>query len=198
TGRKRRAILARPRPLARPAVTLSRADCGALDRVDPLAAAREQFALPAGVIYLDGHSLRALPRATALSVARVGEREWGEGLIQSWNAAGWIDAPARVGDKIARLIGARAGEVIVADSTSVNLFKVLAAALDLARDRRVIVSEAENFPTDLYMMEGLVALQGGRHALRAGDREGLEAVGGGGAPGPGPPPPNSPPAARPR
>jgi len=147
-------------------VTLSRADLAMLDRADPLAAVREKFVLPRGVVYLDGNSLGPLPKATAASVGRVVEREWGEGLIRSWNAAGWIDAPARVGDKIARLIGARPGEVIVADSTSVNLFKVLASALDLARGRRVIVSEVENFPTDLYMMEGLIALLGSRHALR--------------------------------
>jgi len=148
-------------------VTLSRADLAALDGADPLAAARGKFAMPPGIIYLDGNSLGPLPKATAASVVRVVEREWGEGLIRSWNAAGWIDAPSRVGDKIARLIGAHPGEVVVADSTSVNLFKVLASALDLVRGRRVIVSEAENFPTDLYMMEGLVALLGGRHVLRA-------------------------------
>src|SRR6185503_17269114 len=137
-----------------------------LDRADPLAAVREKFVLPRGVVYLDGNSLGPLPKATTAAVVHVVEREWGEGLIRSWNAAGWIDAPAKIGDKIARLIGARPGEVIVADSTSVNLFKVLASALDLAQGRRVVVSEAENFPTDLYMMEGLIALLGGRHVLR--------------------------------
>ena len=157
-------------------MTLSRADLAALDGADPLAAVREQFVLPPGVVYLDGNSLGPLPKATAAAVARVVEREWGEGLIRSWNAAGWIDAPAKVGDKIARLIGARPGEVIVADSTSVNLFKVLASALDLAQGRRVIVSEAENFPTDLYMMEGLIALLGGRHALRVVPAEGIGAA----------------------
>jgi kynureninase len=88
-------------------VTLSRADLAALDGADPLAAVREQFVLPPGVVYLDGNSLGPLPKATAAAVAHVVEREWGEGLIRSWNAAGWIDAPAKVGDKIARLIGAR-------------------------------------------------------------------------------------------
>ena len=157
-------------------MTLSRADLVALDEADPLAAVREKFVLPPGVVYLDGNSLGPLPKATAAAVAQVVEREWGEGLIRSWNAAGWIDAPAKVGDKIARLIGARPGEVIVADSTSVNLFKVLASALDLAQGRRVIVSEAENFPTDLYMMEGLIALLGGRHARRVVPAGGIGAA----------------------
>ena len=137
---------------------------------------RELFVLPPGVVYLDGNSLGPLPKATAAAVAHVVEREWGEGLIRSWNAAGWIDAPAKVGDKIARLIGAGPGEVIVADSTSVNLFKVLASALDLAPGRRVIVSEAENFPTDLYMMEGLIELLGGRHERRVVPAESIRAA----------------------
>jgi len=130
----------------------------ALDRIDPLAPLRDKFLLPSGVIYLDGNSLGALPRSTAARVSRVIEKEWGEGLITSWNHHDWIGMPERVGDKIARLIGAAAGEVAVAESTSINLFKVLAAALKMRPGRRVIVSETENFPTDLYMAEGLVQL----------------------------------------
>jgi kynureninase len=121
---------------------------------------RERFVLPDGVVYLDGNSLGALPRATPARVAAVVEREWGAGLIRSWNDAGWIGLPRRVGDKIARLIGARAGEVIVADSTSVNLFKLLAGALALNPGRRVILTEDDNFPTDLYVAEGVAALLG--------------------------------------
>ena len=147
-------------------MSVSRGDLEKLDAADPLAAAREAFVLSPAVIYLDGNSLGPLPRAAAARVAHVVEREWGEGLIRSWNAAGWIDAPARVGDKIARVIGAGPGEVLVCDSTSINLFKALASALDLAGGRRTIVSERENFPTDLYMMQGLVGLLGGRAALR--------------------------------
>ena len=106
-------------------------------RDDPLAALRELIRLlPAGVIYLDGNSLGALPRDSAARVQRVVEDEWGRGLIRSWNTAGWIDLPQRVGDKIARLVGAGAGELVVADATSVNLFKALSVALDLARRRR--------------------------------------------------------------
>ena len=140
----------------------TRQDCLALDARDPLATLRDQFLLPAGKIYLDGNSLGVLPRATAQRVAQVVEQEWGEQLIESWNTAGWIDLPQRIGDKIARLVGAGAGELVVADSTSVNLFKVLSAALSIAntdtpepRTRRVILSERGNFPTDLYIAEGL-------------------------------------------
>lgn len=137
-----------------------------LDQDDPLAHFRAQFHLPAGVIYLDGNSLGPLPKATAGRLAAVIEQEWGTGLIRSWNSAGWIDLPRRIGDKIARLIGAAPGEVIVADSTSLNLFKVLAAALKLNPGRRVLLSEPENFPTDLYMAQGLIELLGQEHELR--------------------------------
>jgi kynureninase len=145
---------------------LTRARCLALDAADPLAALREAFALPEGVLYLDGNSLGALPRATPERLAGLVEREWGHDLITSWNKHGWIDLPQRVGDKIARLIGAGPSEVVVADSTSINLFKVLAAALSLNPGRGVILSERENFPTDLYMAQGLIGLLGGRHRLR--------------------------------
>jgi len=145
---------------------LSREHLAALDAADPLAAFRDAFYLPDGIIYLDGNSLGALPRTTPDRVAEVVQREWGEGLIRSWNAAGWIDLPRRIGDKIARLIGAAPGEVVVADSTSVNLFKALAAAVKLNPTRRVIVSERENFPTDLYMAQGLTAFLDAGHELR--------------------------------
>jgi kynureninase len=127
----------------------SRAQCLALDAQDPLAALRDAFALPAGVIYLDGNSLGALPKATAARVSELIKRQWGEDLVTSWNKHGWIDLPRRIGDKIARLVGAGPGEVVVAESTSINLFKVLAAALRLNPGRRIILSEQENFPTDL-------------------------------------------------
>ncbi|MCW3473432.1 kynureninase [Limobrevibacterium gyesilva] len=148
---------------------ITRAHLEALDRADPLAPFRALFTLPDGVVYLDGNSLGALPRATPARVAEVVAREWGEGLIRSWNDAGWIEAPARIGAKIGRLIGAPAGTVTVADSTSVNLFKLLGAALDQRPDRRVILSERSNFPTDLYIAEGLAALLGRGHTLRLVD-----------------------------
>ncbi|PPE65470.1 kynureninase [Caldimonas caldifontis] len=137
----------------------TRQDCLALDAADPLAPLREHFDLPDDLIYLDGNSLGVLPRATPARVQQVVREEWGRDLIQSWNTAGWIDLPQRVGDKIARLIGAGAGEAVAADSTSVNLYKVLMAASHIARQdqpaRRVIVSERSNFPTDLYIAESL-------------------------------------------
>jgi kynureninase len=145
---------------------LTREDCRALDAADPLAEKRNAFALREDVIYLDGNSLGALPSATPARIAAVIEREWGSDLITSWNKHGWIDLPRRVGDKIARLIGAAPGEVMVADSTSINLFKALAAALALNPGRRVILSERDNFPTDLYIAQGLVELLGRQHELR--------------------------------
>jgi kynureninase len=142
----------------------NRQDCLALDAQDPLAPLREQFALPSGKIYLDGNSLGVMPRSAPARVAHVVTQEWGQDLIESWNTAGWIDLPQRIGDKIARLIGADAGELVVADSTSVNLFKVLSAALTIAAtdapQRRVILSERGNFPTDLYIAQALAQERG--------------------------------------
>ena len=125
------------------------------DAADPLAGYRARFTLPEGVIYLDGNSLGALPRATPAALARAVEREWGEGLIRSWNDAGWFDMATRIGGKIAPLIGAAPHEVIACDSTSVNLFKLIAAALQMRSGRKVVLSEPGNFPTDLYMIAGL-------------------------------------------
>lgn len=143
---------------------MNRQHCLALDADDPLAPLRDQFDLPDGVIYLDGNSLGVLPRATAARLQRVVADEWGRDLIRSWNTAGWIDMPQRVGDKIAALVGAGPGETVTADSTSVNLFKVLSAALDLQladdASRPVIVSERHNFPTDLYIAESLARERG--------------------------------------
>lgn len=127
------------------------------DAADPLAKFRERFILPEGVIYLDGNSLGALPRATPERVQQVVEREWGGGLIRSWNNAGWFEAAGRIGAKIAPLIGAAPHEVIACDSTSVNLFKLIAAALQMRPGRTVVLSEPGNFPTDLYMLAGLEA-----------------------------------------
>lgn len=135
-------------------------DAAALDAADPLRAFRDRFALPAGTIYLDGNSLGALPEATSARLAEVVTHEWGEGLISSWNDADWVTAPRRIGDKIARLLGAGEGEIVACDSTSVNLFKALAAAASLRPERTVLLSETGNFPTDLYMMHGLAALSG--------------------------------------
>ena len=157
-------------------MTPTRTDLEALDRADALAPLRGLFTIPEGVIYLDGNSLGALPKATPARVAEVVQREWGQGLIRSWNDAGWMATPARVGDKIARLVGAASGSVMVADSTSVNLFKLLGAALAARPGRRVIVSERRNFPTDLYIAEGLATLLGQGHELRLVEPEEVAAA----------------------
>ena len=139
-------------------------DCRALDAQDPLRSLRDLFALPPGVIYLDGNSLGVMPRTAPARVADVVTREWGTDLIQSWNKNHWFELPQKVGDKIARLIGAGPGEVVAADTTSINLYKVLSAALNItaqdAPTRRQIVSERSNFPTDLYIAEALCRERG--------------------------------------
>jgi kynureninase len=141
-------------------------DCKRLDAQDPLAGLRDQFILPEGVIYLDGNSLGVLPKAAPARIAEVVAKEWGEGLIRSWNTAGWFDLPQRLGDKVARLIGAAPGEVVCTDSTSINLYKVLFAALSQVlqapanEGRRVVLSERSNFPTDLYIAESLCRERG--------------------------------------
>ncbi|UGQ44673.1 kynureninase [Massilia endophytica] len=137
---------------------VNRNDCLNRDAADPLAPLRDQFDLPAGVIYLDGNSLGARPKAALTRATEVIAREWGKDLITSWNTAGWFHMPKRLGDRLASLIGAREGEVVVTDTTSINLFKALAAALNMqagAAERKVIVTERSNFPTDIYMAQGL-------------------------------------------
>ena len=143
--------------------------CEQRDASDPLASLREQFVLPEGVIYLDGNSLGVLPKTAAARVAEAVTQEWGQGLIRSWNSAGWFSLPQRLGDKIARLVGANPGEVVATDSTSINLYKVLSAALHIAAEdtpeRKLIVSERSNFPTDLYIAEALCKERGYRLQL---------------------------------
>ncbi|HEX8389097.1 MAG TPA: kynureninase [Sphingomonas sp.] len=143
----------------------------ALDAADPLARFRDRFDLPEGVIYLDGNSLGPLLHASRDAVADCTSRQWGDRLIRSWNE-GWIDAPTRLGAKLAPLIGARPEEVIVGDTTSANLFKALVAALRLDPTRRTVVSELGNFPTDLHIAEGAVACVPGAR-LRAVPRADL-------------------------
>lgn len=143
-------------------MALSPDEVAALDAADPLAGLRSEFQLRDGLIYLDGNSLGALPRVTPQRMAAAVSEQWGEGLITSWLGAGWSTAPQRIGDKIAPIIGAQPGEVIAADSTSINLFKALAAAISLRPGRSVILTESTNFPTDHYMMQGIEAFSGGR------------------------------------
>ncbi len=136
-----------------------RAACQALDAADPLASLRERFDLPPGVIYLDGNSLGARPRTALARAQQVVAQEWGHDLIRSWNDAGWFAMPKRLGDRLAPLVGAAPGEIVVTDTTSLNLFKALAAALAIQHERdparTVIVTERSNFPTDIYMADGL-------------------------------------------
>jgi kynureninase len=154
----------------------SREELANQDAEDPLRHFRDAFHVPRGVTYLDGNSLGPLPHATRKRLHEVIEREWGEGLIRSWNDADWIGLPRRVGDKIARLIGAREGEVIAADSTSVNLFKVLSTALAIDPRRAVLLTEQDNFPTDLYILEGVVRATPGRRLERAEGEAGVLAA----------------------
>jgi kynureninase len=146
-------------------------DARALDAADPLRVFRDRFALPEGVIYLDGNSLGPLPRTSSPALSDAIERQWGERLIRSWNE-GWIEAPRRIGAKIARLIGAGTDEVIVADSTSANLFRLIVAALRFDPSRKTVVSELGNFPTDLHIAEGAVGCVPGA-TLKAVPRESI-------------------------
>jgi len=139
---------------------LTKQDCIELDARDQLAACRARFTLPEGEVYLDGNSLGAMPASLPARMQEAVAKEWGQGLIRSWNDAGWIDLPQRVAAKVAPLIGAGADEVMVGDSTSVNLFKVLAAALRINNERKVILTEKGNFPTDLYIAQGIAELLG--------------------------------------
>ncbi|MFK3736814.1 kynureninase [Massilia sp. TN1-12] len=159
----------------------TRAACLARDAADPLAPLRDRFDLPDGVIYLDGNSLGARPRAALDRARDVVAREWGQDLIRSWNSAGWFDLPKRLGDRLAPLVGARPGEIVVTDTTSLNLFKALAAALAIQQDRdpqrKVIVTERSNFPTDIYMADGLARwLDRGYELLLVDSPEELDAA----------------------
>jgi kynureninase len=160
------------------AAPMTLADCQAMDRADILAGFRDEFLIPRGMVYLDGNSLGVLPRGARERAIEVIEAEWGNGLIKSWNDAGWWDLPVRLGNKIARLVGAAADEVVVTDSTGLNMYKVMAAALALVPERRVIVLEGSNFPTDNYMAQGLVAQLGDGYTIRFAEEDELaDAIG---------------------
>lgn len=145
---------------------MTQEEASQLDDADPLAFARERFRLPEGVIYLDGNSLGALPSAAPAALAESAERQWGDDLIASWNKHGWIDWPTRIAARLAPIVGARPDELLVADSTSVCLFKLLAAAAQARPGRKTILSQKRNFPTDLYVAQGLAGMLGLRlHAV---------------------------------
>ncbi|MGE0007167.1 MAG: kynureninase [Parvibaculaceae bacterium] len=158
---------------------ITRREAEALDEADALGARRDLFALPENTIYLDGNSLGPLPRHVPARLARAVDEEWGRSLIRGWNAHGWFDLPRTLGLRIGRLIGAAPGTVVAADSTSINLAKVLTAALGLRPDRSVILSDSGNFPSDLYVAQGVVKTLGGKWELRIAAPEAVEdAIGG--------------------
>jgi kynureninase len=139
---------------------LDRNSCLALDAQDPLAGFRDRFLTDGATIYLDGNSMGRLPRAALPRLQEMAEHEWGTILVRGWTESGWMESPLRVGDRIGRLIGASPGEVLVADTTSVGLFRLITAALRARPQRRVIVTEWSNFPTDLYIASGVAELLG--------------------------------------
>ncbi|MBK0421228.1 kynureninase [Leucobacter sp. CSA2] len=151
----------------------TREACVAADAADPIAHFRERFTLPDGLIYLDGNSLGVLPAAAPARAADVVTREWGTDLIGSWGKNDWFETPVRIGEKLARLLGGSEGAAVATDTTSINVFKALGAAIGIQAEdhpeRRVIVSERENFPTDLYMVEGLITLLDRGYELRLVD-----------------------------
>ena len=151
---------------------MTRDEARAFDAADPLRGLRGRFQIPDGLIYLDGNSLGVLPKAAVARQREIVAKEWGESLIRSWNDHQWIDAPQRIGGRIAPLIGARPHEVIVADSVTVNIFKLLSAAAPLAPERRTILSEAGNFHTDLHVAGGAAELLG--MELKVVEREAIE------------------------
>ena len=151
----------------------TRAEALAMDKADKLARKAAEFTLPKGVIYLDGNSLGVLPASAMARVKHAVEIEWGRDLITSWNKHGWWDLPRKAGDKIARLIGADAGSVVVSDSISVNLFKVLSAAVAKRPGRKIILSDSGNFPSDLYVAQGLSTFMADGHELRVVEPEAI-------------------------
>src|SRR3984885_2854629 len=138
----------------------TRAACVERDCTDPLRSLRDRFLIPEGIIYLDGNSLGPMPRAAAGILSRTIEQEWGHDLTRSWNSAGWFDMPARLGDRVGALIGAAPGQTLVCDTTSINLYKAIHAAIGLRPDRDVIIAEDTSFPTDLYIIEGAMKSAG--------------------------------------
>ena len=152
----------------------TRDDCRELDRSDPLRAHRDDFVLAPGLIYLDGNSLGPLTRSSRERVVATLDDEWATGLVGSWNAAGWMAAPTRVGNRLATLIGAAPGEVVVADTLTVLLAKLLLGALDLVPERSVVLTDAANFHSDLYVAEAMARRAGRPVTLRSIDRDTLE------------------------
>lgn len=144
-------------------MTINLSYCQHLDQADPLAACRDRFALPPGIVYLDGNSLGAMPRAMMQTMQQTLEQEWGGELVKAWNNAGWAQLSQQLGDRVGQLIGAAAGQVVVCDTTSTNLYKAIHAAFSLRPGRDVILTLEDSFPTDLYMIEGAISVSGNRY-----------------------------------
>ena len=151
---------------------ITRAACVERDCTDPLRSLRDRFIIPDGIIYLDGNSLGPMPRAAAGILSRTIEQEWGHDLIRSWNSAGWFDMPVRLGDRVGALIGAAPGQTLVCDTTSINLYKAIQAAIGLRPGRDVIIAEEAAFPTDLYIIEGAMNSAGRPMQRRLTGRDG--------------------------
>jgi kynureninase len=145
---------------------ITRETCLHLDAADSLASYRDQFVVPEGMIYFDGNSLGPMPKATKQRLLKTLEQEWAQDLITSWNKHGWFQEPLKLGDRLARLMGGGAGNMVVADSISINLFKLLTAALALRPDQKVILSDTGNFPSDLYVAQGLNTFLNNSHSLK--------------------------------
>src|ERR1700719_714842 len=161
-----------------PASPASREACVARDSVEPLCGFRDRFIIPKGIIYLDGNSLGPMPRAASGILNRTIEQEWGQDLIRSWNSAGWFDMPVRLGDRLGALIGAAPGQTLVCDTTSINLYKAIHAAIGLRPDRNVVIAEDQSFPTDLYIVEGAMksAIRPMQPRMIGSDRPSLDAL----------------------
>jgi kynureninase len=158
--------------------SVTREESLALDAADPLAGKRAAFVLPEGKIYLDGNSLGCLPAHAGARIAKAVTQEWGQSLITSWNRHGWFEMAQKAGNRIGRLVGAAPGSVLVADTISVNLFKLMSAALELRPGRKTVVSDNGNFPSDLYIAEGVIRQLDKRHALKlTAPEEVLSAIG---------------------
>ena len=153
---------------------MNRDDYAEIDARDPLAALREEFVLREGEIYLDGNSLGPVSKGVRRRVNEVIDHEWGQGLIRSWNAAGWMDEPLALGDRLAPLIGAREGEVLVADTLTFLLAKIIGGALDLTPQRHVVITDAVNFHSDLYIVDGMARRAGREIVVKAIDRDTLD------------------------
>ncbi len=157
-------------------MSMTRIECLAMDAEDVLAPKRDLFSLPKDIIYLDGNSLGVLPKNVSVRVTAAVEQQWGETLIKSWNEHGWFQLPQKIGNRLAKLLGAEADSVIVGDSISVNLFKTLSCALGQRRDRKIVLTDSGNFPSDIYVAQGLTQFMGAGYEVKVVEPEDVAAA----------------------